>query len=80
MAAFGWEIDLFVPMPTRGVDNKTRRKYKKNKLELKYDLSLIHILSLWLDIRIFLRTLITVLMRKDVFVTVNKEKRSNISI
>jgi len=31
-------------------------------------------------IRIFLRTLITVLMRKDVFVTVNKEKRSNISI
>lgn len=37
MAAFGWEIDLFVPMPTRGVDNKTRRKYKKNKLELKYD-------------------------------------------
>ena len=26
MAAFGWEIDLFVPMPTRGVDNKTRRK------------------------------------------------------
>ena len=32
MAAFGWEIDLFVPMPTRGVDNKTRRKYKKNKL------------------------------------------------
>ena len=35
MAAFGWDIDLFVPMPTRGIDDDTRKSYKKRKLETK---------------------------------------------
>jgi glycosyltransferase involved in cell wall biosynthesis len=35
MAGYGWEVDLFVPMPTRGVDNETRKLYMKRKLEIK---------------------------------------------
>ena len=35
MADFGWDVDLFVPMPTRGVDDDTRKLYKKRKLETK---------------------------------------------
>lgn len=58
--------------------------YYRNSVEWKeriqHDIYYIDNLSLWLDIRIFLRTVITVLMRKDVFVTRNKEKQSNKSI
>lgn len=35
MADSGWDVDLFVPMPTRGVDDETRKLYKKRKLEAK---------------------------------------------
>ncbi|MHB0999818.1 MAG: glycosyltransferase family 4 protein [Armatimonadota bacterium] len=37
MANYGWDIDLFVPMPTRGVDDKTRNQYKKRKIVEKCD-------------------------------------------
>jgi glycosyltransferase involved in cell wall biosynthesis len=35
MADYGWDLDLFVPMPTRGVDDNTKKLYKKRKLEKK---------------------------------------------
>lgn len=37
MANSGWDVDLFVPMPTRGIDNETRMLYKNRKLETKCD-------------------------------------------
>lgn len=41
----GWKVDLFVPMPTRGVDGKTRNAYKRKKEEIKGNLH-IHRVSL----------------------------------
>ncbi|WP_390406965.1 glycosyltransferase family 4 protein [Blautia hominis] len=41
----GWKVDLFVPMPTRGVDDKIRKIYKNRKKESKGNLS-IHRISL----------------------------------
>ena len=41
----GWKVDLFVPMPTRGVDDTTRNTYKKKKEEVKGNLH-IHRVSL----------------------------------
>lgn len=35
LADEGCDVDLFVPMPTRGVDDETRKRYKKRKLEIK---------------------------------------------
>lgn len=35
MANQGWDVDLFVPMPTRGVDKETRRIYKNWKIDTK---------------------------------------------
>jgi len=81
--------DLYVGNEARKLEVRPgitgfNQAYYRNAVEWKeriqHDIYYIDNLSLWLDIRIFLRTLITVLMRKDVFVTVNKEKRSNISI
>ena len=28
-AGKGWKVDVYVPTPTRGVDDQTRRKYAK---------------------------------------------------
>lgn len=78
--------DLYVGNEARKLEVRPgitgfNQAYYRNAVEWKeriqHDIYYIDNLSLWLDIRIFLRTLITVLMRKDVFVTVNKEKRSN---
>lgn len=44
-AKAGWKVNLFVPMPTRGVDGKTRNYYKTHKKEQKGDLT-IHRVSL----------------------------------
>lgn len=44
-AAVGWKVNLFVPMPTRGVDDKTRNYYKTHKKERKGNLT-IHRISL----------------------------------
>lgn len=35
MAENGWDVSLFVPMPTRGVDDETHKLYNKRKLETK---------------------------------------------
>ena len=81
--------DLYVGNEARKLEVRPgitgfNQAYYRNAVEWKeriqHDIYYIDNLSLWLDIRIFLRTLITVLMRKDVFVTINKENRSNISI
>ncbi|HII4436638.1 glycosyltransferase family 4 protein [Clostridium perfringens] len=41
----GWKVDLFVPIPTRGVDDATRKYYKSHKIENKENLT-IHRVSL----------------------------------
>lgn len=33
----GWDVDLFTPIPTRGVTEKERNFFKKNRVERKYD-------------------------------------------
>ena len=48
LAESGHYVTLYVPMPTRGVDNETRRKYKKIKTEVLYGGHLkIHRISLY---------------------------------
>lgn len=37
MAIYGWNVELFVPMPTRGIKKEVRKQFKKKKLETKYD-------------------------------------------
>lgn len=39
-AANGWKVNLFVPVPTRGVDDITRNYYKKHKIEKKGNLAI----------------------------------------
>lgn len=43
----GWQVELFVPMPTRGITNEERNFYKKHKIEKKIENRLtIHRISL----------------------------------
>ena len=67
--------DLYVGNEARKLEVRPgitgfNQAYYRNAVEWKeriqHDIYYIDNLSLWLDIRIFLRTLITVLMRKDV--------------
>jgi glycosyltransferase involved in cell wall biosynthesis len=37
LANCGVYVDLYVPMPTRGIDDKVREEYKQRKIEVKYD-------------------------------------------
>ena len=47
MAKSGWEVNVFVPVPTRGVSDEVREFYKKNRIEsTRGDRVLIHRMSL----------------------------------
>ena len=35
MANNGWDVNIFTPMPTRGIDDNTKKEYSKIKLESK---------------------------------------------
>ncbi len=37
MAGYGLDVDIFAPLPSRGVDRKIRKEYMKKKLEIKSD-------------------------------------------
>lgn len=37
----GWDINVYTPMPTRGVTRKQRREYRRKRIEKKYDSHLI---------------------------------------
>ena len=37
IAAAGMEIDLFVPVPTRGISEKQRKEYSGKREEMKYE-------------------------------------------
>ena len=37
----GWKVDVYVPTPTRGVDDQTRRKYAKKRKEIKCNGNLV---------------------------------------
>lgn len=37
LAKSGFYVDIYVPIPTRGITNKVRKKYKKKKREMQYD-------------------------------------------
>jgi len=47
MANFGWQVDLYVPYPTRGVTEAIKKEYRNKKLEYKCGGKLI-IHRLWL--------------------------------
>ena len=36
-AKVGWQVEMYVPLPTRGVDRETRNYYKKHRIEKMYD-------------------------------------------
>lgn len=63
-ARSGMEVELYVPIPTRGIDDKVRNKYKKKKLEKKINGRLkIHRVWLMREKRnVFLRALRYLLM------------------
>ena len=47
MAKSGWEVNVFVPVPTRGVSDEVRECYKKNRIEsTRGDRVIIHRMSL----------------------------------
>lgn len=37
MAGYGWDIDIYAPLPSRGVDSQVRKEYMTKKLEIKND-------------------------------------------
>lgn len=64
LAKSGCIVDLFVPMPTRGIDEKTRKQYKCKKIEEKCNGNLrIHRVSLFRESKnIVLRAIRYILM------------------
>ncbi len=47
MANHGWQIDLFIPVPTRGINDAIKQAYSKKKLEYKCNGNLV-IHRIWL--------------------------------
>lgn len=44
----GFDVDLYIPMPTRGITKEERKEYKKRKIEYKYNNKLtIHRMALY---------------------------------
>ncbi|MHC1717138.1 MAG: glycosyltransferase family 4 protein [Acidaminococcaceae bacterium] len=47
MANHGWQVDLYIPVPTRGINDAIKQAYSKNKLEYKCHGNLV-IHRIWL--------------------------------